>query len=382
MARARLFAAALLASALAVACTKKNPKYCDNDVHCPNGVTCNTMTNACESGDSGVDAGDAGSDAKDASDAGDARFRCTMPSQCADGGPDGAPAVCEVDAGICVECVADADCKATARPICNLTLHTCGPCTADAQCAGKDPTGPGVCMSHQDGRCAADSETIYVKNATGCAAAAAVNAGTKAVPYCYPQNGVDAVDTTRRLVVMSGPTDLRPWTIVVSGAQVSVVGQASVTIAPGADVGIHLSAGSLYLRGLRVRNGSLAGVVADGGSDLQMDHCSVETNVGGGIFVDGASFDIVNTTVTGNGPGDDVGASWGGLRLKNLLTSGDKSLRFVTVQSNNQVGVSCTGAVSGMNVLASMNTGGVDVSPTCGFTPCSADASTACGAQN
>jgi hypothetical protein len=382
MTRARVLAIASVVSALALACTKKNPKYCDETTPCPNGATCNTQTNACNAVDGGMDAQDASSDAKDASDGGDARFRCTLPSQCADGGPDGAAAVCEVEAGLCVECVTDADCKATARPICDLALHTCGACTTDAQCAAKDPTGPGVCMSHQDGRCAADAETIYVKNATGCVTTAAVNAGTKAVPYCYPQNGVDAVDATRRLVVMSGPTDLRPWTLAVSGSQVSVVGQAAVTIAPGADVGIHLSAGSLYVRGLRVRNGSLAGVVADGGSDLQMDHCSVESNVGGGIFVDGASFDIVNTTVTGNGPGDDMGASWGGLRLKNLLTSGDKNLRLLTVQSNNQVGVSCSGSVSGMNVLATMNTGGVDVSPTCGFTPCTADAGTTCGAQN
>jgi hypothetical protein len=377
MTRARLFAVASLLSVLAFACTKKNPRYCDSRTPCPNGVTCDQMTNTCNSADAGVDGHDAGSDA---SDAGETRFRCTMPSQCADGGPDGAAAVCEVEAGVCVECVADADCKATARPICDPTLHTCGPCTTDAQCVAKDATGPGVCMSHQDGRCATDAETIYVKNATGCATGS--NGGTKAVPYCYPQNGIDAVDPTRRLVVMSGSMDLRPWTIAVSGSQVSVVGQAAATIAPGADVGIHLSAGGLYLRGLRIRNGSLSGVVADGGSDLQMDHCAVEGNVGGGIFVDGASFDIANTTVTGNGPGDDMGASWGGLRLKNLLTSGDKKLQFLTVQSNNQVGISCSGSVSGMNVLATMNMGGVDVSPSCGFSSCTADAGATCGAQN
>ena len=377
MTRARLFAVASLLSVLAFACTKKNPRYCDSRTPCLNGATCDQMTNTCNSADAGVDAPDAGSDA---SDAGETRFRCTMPSQCADGGPDGAAAVCEVEAGVCVECVADADCKVTARPICDPTLHTCGPCTTDAQCVAKDATGPGVCMSHQDGRCATDAETIYVKNATGCATGS--NGGTKAVPYCYPQNGIDAVDPTRRLVVMSGSMDLRPWTIAVSGSQVSVVGQAAATIAPGADVGIHLSAGGLYLRGLRIRNGSLSGVVADGGSDLQMDHCAVEGNVGGGIFVDGASFDIANTTVTGNGPGDDMGASWGGLRLKNLLTSGDKKLRFLTVQSNNQVGISCSGSISGMSVLASMNTGGVDVSPSCGFSSCSVDAGATCGAQN
>ena len=52
-----------------------------------------------------------------------------------------------------------------------------------------------------------------------------------------------------------------------------------------------------------------------------MDHCAIVANTKGGILVDAANFDITNTTVTGNGPGDDAGAAWGGLRLKNLNLS-------------------------------------------------------------
>ena len=85
--------------------------------------------------------------------------------------------------------------------------------------------------------------------------------------------------------------------------------------------------------------------------------------------------------MTGNGPGDDAGAAWGGLRLKNLLTTGKKSLGFLSVMNNNQVGVSCAATVDAASVLVTGSAGGVEVSQSCSFTSCGTAVTATCGAQ-
>jgi hypothetical protein len=118
-----------------------------------------------------------------------------------------------------------------------------------------------------------------------------------------------------------------------------------------------------------------------------MRACTIQNNVGvsgvggGGIFVDAANFDIRNTTVMGNGPGDDMGASWGGLRLKNLTAVTRKTLELLTVMNNNQLGVSCAGSVDASGVSVSGSAGGVEISPSCGFGSCGPAVPPTCGAQ-
>src|SRR5207302_390530 len=92
--------------------------------------------------------------------------------------------------GSCVECVSttSVDCSANpAKPICDLASNTCLPCLSDDQCSAKG-IGPGICMSHQDGRCASDGEVIYVENKGGCASSALTPmAGSAGTPFCGPQ---------------------------------------------------------------------------------------------------------------------------------------------------------------------------------------------------
>jgi hypothetical protein len=98
----------------------------------------------------------------------------------------------------------------------------------------------------------------------------------------------------------------------------------------------------------------------------------------GGILIDGAAFDIRNTTITKNGPSSDL--SWGGMRVASLPASGSKNLHLVTIQNNNAPGLSCApgAAIQGDGVLASGNSTG-DVTSTCGITACVSMSST-CGA--
>jgi hypothetical protein len=366
------FCFALAVACVAIACNPKSlrPGFCHVRSDCPSGMTCN-MKFRCEV------MGDGSADGSEAGDGGDAEvpFRCTGNGQCRDGGAN----VCERDAGVCVECLEDGDCPDTTRPICNLSARTCERCTTDSQCLAKVPN-PGICMFHQDGRCATDSETIYVKNSAGCTMTAG-SGGTLAAPYCLSQDGINTVVQGRSLIVMSGPDALTEWSVMTAPAEpVTVVGQSAATVSPGARIGVRISAGNVSIRKLAVSGGTNVGVVVDGSAELHMNGCTIQGNTKGGIFVDGAAFDITNTTIAANGPGDDMGAAWGGLRIKNPPANDPKTLQFLTVQNNNQVGVSCSGPVSGMGIIASGNAGGVEISPSCGFPSCGAPSLT-CGAQ-
>jgi hypothetical protein len=235
-------------------------------------------------------------------------------------------------------------------------------------------------MFHQDGRCATDDETIYVKNATGCTAGAG---GTVAAPYCLSQDGINAVVLGRALVVMRGPDALTEWAVATAPmAAITVVGQSSATVNPGARVGVRVSAGQVYIRDLKISAGSNVGVIAEAGAELVLNHCTVTANTKGGILIDGAAFDIENTTITNNGPSADL--SWGGVRLQTLLATGSARLNLLTITGNNPSGVSCSPLASvspsATGVLATANTSG-DVSQTCGFTSCGTAVSATCGAQ-
>jgi len=332
-----------IACAAVVAVAGCNPKslrpgYCHTSLDCTIGKTCNPKTLMCWDMDASTDTD--GGDARDGGDAKDAEVapppRCPQTINCADGGYDGSAGVCAIDAGVCVECLEDGDCASNPKtPICEDQL--CRACKAGSECKA----GPGTCMFHRDGHCATDDETIYVKNATGCSMN---GGGTKDMPYCNSQDGINAVTEMRTVVVMRGPDALTEWAVSTAPvAPVTVIGQTSATVNPGARVGIRVSAGSVYVRDLKVSSGSNIGVIAETGSDLTMDHCTISNNTKGGILVDGASFDIKNTTVTGNGPSADL--TWGGIRVQNLLTTGNAKMKLLTVQMNSPSGVSCGGSL-------------------------------------
>src|SRR5829696_2620286 len=98
-------------------------------------------------------------------------------------------------------------------------------------------------MSHQDGRCASDSEIIHVLNGPGCSA----SGGTAAAPFCQSQDGINAVTATRRVLLLRGPVALTPFTASPMGAPISIIGQSGASIAPGAFVGVRVSGGEVYL---------------------------------------------------------------------------------------------------------------------------------------
>lgn len=281
--------------------------------------------------------------------------------------------------GACVECVSNTDCKETTKPICDKTSNTCKPCKADAECT----EGPKVCMSHDDGRCAKDDETIYVQATTNCASTAGAANGTATLPYCSLDPVIAALGTmtAKNLVVVTGTVDKGP-PFAIAGRPISIVGKANASVG-GVPAAIRLTAGDLYIRNVELFTGNSLGCQAGTGSTLRLDHVVVTGNKLGGILLDGAAFDIKDTTVTKNGPGVFNGAvDWGGIFVNNPPAAGPTKLQRVTVQNNLEAGIKCSVALMmtmTSGILASGNMS-PDIHPTCMVAACGA-ASATCGAQ-
>jgi hypothetical protein len=250
-------------------------------------------------------------------------------------------------------------------------------------------------MNNIDGHCATDTETVYVQNVTGCSTTTV--GGTSATPFCQAQAGIaSAKSTSKPLLVITGtlaPPSAGVSTTIAVSAPLTIVGKSSAKITPasGGD-GIGITSGEVYLRNITVQGSSSTGSSTNPGINaaptsgntitLHMDTCAVTNNPGGGILLNGAAFDIQNTTVTGNGPGTQGAVSWGGILVNSLPTSGPTSLSLVTIQNNPAPGLSCAGAISGSGVLATGNTLS-QIGSTCGLASCStSDASANCGAQS
>jgi hypothetical protein len=92
----------------------------------------------------------------------------------------------------------------------------------------------------------------------------------------------------------------------------TIVGRNAAVLTPsaGGDA-ITITSGEIYLRNLTIQGtaspktgiGINAAPTSGSAVTLHMDTCAVTNNPGGGILLNGAAFDIKNTTVTGNGLG-------------------------------------------------------------------------------
>ena len=276
--------------------------------------------------------------------------------------------------GGCVECASSTDCIADpAKPICNLAANSCGPCQGDADCLAKG-NGPGICMAHQDGRCASDAETIYVQFTPACTSDAILTAGTPSLPFCSMGPAVIALSMARRVVVVRGTVDGTSTIIqgIPSSSQVSIIGQNGGVLGPPTTHQpiLHLTGGDVYFRDVTLKNSLDIGMVVDGGATLRLDGVTFDNDSGGGLLLDGAAFDIRNSVFTNNGPGTIGAVTWGGILVQGTSPPGPRNFAQVTIANNKQVGLSCSAAVSGSGIYAVGNAGGVDISPTCSVTTC------------
>jgi hypothetical protein len=304
-------------------------------------------------------------------------------SACA--GRNSAQPIC-MPSGTCAECATSDDCKAAAKPICDTTANACVACTHDDQCQAK-VGGPGVCLFQQDGHCATDTESVYVRN-NGAGTCSDLGVGSAQMPYCTAQKGIDEVISVgKTVVVVMG--QVQPGFVVGAHATpLTIVGRSAVITPVDYADGIAITSGEIYLRTLTVA-GNPSGVTGIGVNSqaassaavvLHMDGCTIKDNPGGGVLLVGTGFDIRNSAMTGNGPGQTTGGTvWGGLRVESLPAGGPASLDLVTIQNNLAPGLTCSSAIQGQGVLALGNTP-LNIAISCGIVSCAASGPT-CGEQ-
>lgn len=265
-------------------------------------------------------------------------------------------------AGQCVGCLDSSTCGPS-TPVC--ASNVCVPCTSDSQCG----TGPGICLFHAPygGRCATDAETIYVQNSGNCGSGS--SAGTSSKPFCDTQNAIAAVTSSKRIILLAG-TGLFPVTSTVASGSgpISLIAPKGATTNAGAFVGIHVTAGEVYLRGLSIDKGGNTGVVVESGATLRMEGCYVTNNgdtsgsKGGGLVVNpGANFDIGNCVFAANAAGQFGTATFfGGVYLGGSAPkTGPNRFWFNTVVGNEAHGIICYDATQQLSgVFANGNTGG------------------------
>jgi len=231
--------------------------------------------------------------------------------------------VCDTSANSGVQCLADRPCTTATTPICDNKV--CRGCKSDGEC-----TGPGVCM--EDGHCAAEGDVPYVEIDPATCPNTTAN-GSSAKPYCAPNDAVAALSGPKRVIIIRGPMDAK-MAISTNAVSPVVIGRKNAagddaSIPAGAGTAVLFTAGDTLIRDLKVVGGtgtaskgivvtgaatkvrllgvraSLTpmglGIQADGGAQLRMDRCLVDSNPAGGILINGASYDIQNTIVANNG---------------------------------------------------------------------------------
>jgi hypothetical protein len=257
-------------------------------------------------------------------------------------------------------------------------MNKCRACQADAEC----PPDPGVCLANVDGHCAIPGETIYVENNGTCSDAVTASdstAATSTKPLCSLQTVSMFLSSVRDLVIVRGTVQGATNAFLPAGvAQGTFVGQQNATIGSVTNPAFSVQSGTVFVRGIEFSSLSSTGINATGGV-LHLDTITVDSCKKGGILLDGAAFDIRNTTVTNNSAGQQGPIAWGGILVNSLPSTGPFQLDLVTIQGNKGPGLTCVSPVMGAGVLASGNST-TDIATICGVTACS-PAGPTCGAQ-
>lgn len=217
-----------------------------------------------------------------------------------------------------------------------------------------------------------------MKPTSGLCDDTALDAGTIAKPFCTTQRAIAALGPNKPVIVIRpGSVPIERWSYSAAAGipELTVIGQDGATIGPASGIGITINSGNVYVRGLRVSGMLDAGVyVATGNATLRMNRCIVTQNRGG-LFVNGAGFDIANsvfasnrlaTIPNANGPAIE----YGGVYLGGVPT-GRRVFRNNTVYLNEGPGLVCGGAYPVTGVLVTGNTTSDVV--TCNFDPLSSE---------
>jgi hypothetical protein len=216
--------------------------------------------------------------------------------------------------------------------------------------------------------------------------------GTAMNPYCNLQNAIDLATAAKRVILVKG-TNVPGFFAAKTIGQISIVGKDNVSVrtksldlaTPAMDIS---GTTNLYVRDVSVVGATgvnSIGIRASGGTTLRLAGVKVLNNGGGGILIDGASFDLEDVLVKGNGQGIDGIASWSGVYFKSVPTSGTKNLSQISVIANQDRGLVCAStamslAAEGVYVADSLVTPDILNCPS-SVTSCSPPAAGSCGSS-
>jgi hypothetical protein len=277
-------------------------------------------------------------------------------------------------AGACVQCTIDSQCSG-ATPICG-SAGTCQACSSDAQCVKKLGANPGVCMAHQDGRCATDAETVYVEDSTSCSTTVGATSGTNAKPYCDTETALSALSASRRLMVARGSA--AGFDYSSSAGQLTVVGQLNGALYPGSTSScVSVSDGAnLYIRDFVCNTNFNAPAITVNSATIYMQRMVI-FNSGGGILLDASNFEIIDSIISDNQLGTIGATPFGGIGIANPPSTGLKVLQNISlIDQNNPNDIACSAAITGSGIYAPDN----KVGTACGVSTCST-LSASCGSS-
>ena len=167
----------------------------------------------------------------------------------------------------------------------------------------------------------------------------------------------------KQVILLKGPAAdvLAGISSTPTGGQLSLISKDGATLNGGGAVGIHVTAGDVFIRGVTVANGSDRGIVVEAGATLRLERCLVKSNAGGGLVVQtGANFDVANSVFDGNGPGAvNTIVPFGGVYLGGSApSSGPHRFWFSTIVENEDRGLVCADsaqALTGMLLFGNIN---------------------------
>lgn len=234
-------------------------------------------------------------------------------------------------------------------------------------------------MSHQDGRCATDAETIYVENSVGCATTVDSSSGTATKPYCSTYVALGALSATRRLMVVRG--SVGGFGYSSSAGQLTVVGQLNAGLFPGNDPGTSSclalnTKADVYIRDIACNTNYNATAITASSSTIHLLRVVV-FNSGGGILLSDSNYEIIDSIFSNNQSGMLGTARFGGIIVDNPPATGLKVLKNITFKDNNNpTDITCSAAISATGIYAPDG----KVGASCGITTCSSP-SASCGSS-
>lgn len=292
---------------------------------------------------------------------------CSSDAQCTEPGK----LVCDTDkTKVCVECTpTSAAACAGKTPVCGDT-NACRACSQHTDCLSA------VCMP--DGSCGDETKVAYVAAAPlgtdngPCTKAMPCTKLSKALDTALPVvkiNGTvdEKVTIDKRSVMLLADPGAKLTSVASTGILLEVKNDIQVDIydleltgATGpSGIGISVPPGSaptLNLHRVQVMGNSSVGIGVGGGK-LMLSRSTIASNLGGGISITTATFDITNSFIYRNGTADTT--TFGGLRL-DIATAPGNRLEFNTITDNralaNSGGVICNvAAFAGANNIIARN---------------------------